>query len=190
MTPSEAGAFVRDIAGRFRAEEFFSPSEKAYLRDGCPDYRTQIQFSWQYENLYVMEWALGLFERLDWPENICSVEECAAKIREFCSLEEFERSVSLRPERELLDAADLYVPPSLGLPGRGGQRLSASGKGASRGSRRETPRAVLGSRLQDAPGETPGGTLEETAGSDRFDNLQKIKINFIVFMNYLLYNSI
>lgn len=55
-----------------------------------------------------MEWALGLFERLDWPENICSVEECAAKIREFCSLEEFERSVSLRPERELLDAADLY----------------------------------------------------------------------------------
>ena len=30
------------------------------------------------------------------------------KIREFCSLEEFERSVSLRPERELLDAADLY----------------------------------------------------------------------------------
>lgn len=108
MTPSEAGAFVRDIAERFRAEEFFSPSEKAYLKDGCPDKGTQIQFSWQYENLYVMEWALGLFERLDWPETICSVEECVAKIREFRSLEEFERSVSLRPERELLDAADLY----------------------------------------------------------------------------------
>lgn len=108
MTPSEAGVFVQDIAGRFRAEEFFSPSEKAYLRDGCPDQRTQIQFSWQYENLYVMEWALGLFERLDWPETICSVEECVAKIRKFRSLEEFESRVSLRPERELLDAADLY----------------------------------------------------------------------------------
>lgn len=108
MTPSEAGAFVRDIAKRFRAEEFFSPSEKAYMENSCPDEFTQIQFSWQYENLYVMEWALGLFETLDWPASICSMEECVRKIREFRSLEEMEKKTSLRPEEELLDAADLY----------------------------------------------------------------------------------
>ena len=108
MKPSEAGAFIRDTVKQFRAEEFFSPSEKAYLKSRQPDENTQIQFSWQYENLYVMEWALGLFETLDWPERICSVRDCVTKIREFRSLDELVGQTKLRPKRELLDAADLY----------------------------------------------------------------------------------
>lgn len=164
MTPSEAGAFVRDIAGRFRAEEFFSPSEKAYLRDGCPDYRTQIQFSWQYENLYVMEWALGLFERLDWPENICSVEECAAKIREFCSLEEFERSVSLRPERELLDAADLYYRLHWACRDAAANGYPLPEKVLPEAAAERRRGLFWAAGCRTAPGEdpekTPGGTLE------------------------------
>lgn len=108
MKPSEAGSFIRDTVKQFQAEEFFSPSEKAYLKSRQPDKNSQIQFSWQYENLYVMEWALGLFETLDWPERICSVGDCVTKIREFRSLEELVSQTKLRPARERLDAADLY----------------------------------------------------------------------------------
>lgn len=108
MRPSEAGAFMKDMVKSLRAEEFFSPSEKAYLKDSCPDKKQQLQFLWQYEKLYVLEWALGLFETLEWPKLLCSEEDCVTKLREFHSLEELERKARLRTEKELLDAADLY----------------------------------------------------------------------------------
>ena len=77
------------------------------------------------------------------------------------------------PKRNKLQNIIVLTPKD---GGRGGQRLSASGKGASRGSRRETPRAVLGSRLQDGAGRGSGKDAGRDAGgrrlgSDRFDNL-------------------
>lgn len=106
MKVAQARAFVREIIEHFRADEFFSPAEKAYLEDDFSDEAMRIHFSWQYENLYVMEWALGMFDRLEWPEKICDVGECVRKMREFDSFSEFEQAVKLRSKRELLDAAD------------------------------------------------------------------------------------
>lgn len=106
MKPPQARAFVREIIEHFRADEFFSPAEKAYLEDDFSEEAVRIHFSWQYENLYVMEWALGMFDSLSWPEKICDVGECVRKMREFDSFSEFEQAVKLRSKRELLDAAD------------------------------------------------------------------------------------
>ena len=106
MKPPQARAFVREIIEHFRADEFFSPAEKAYLEDDFSEEAVRIHFSWQYENLYVMEWALGMFDSLSWPEKICDVGECVRKMREFDSFSEFEQAVKLRSKRELLNAAD------------------------------------------------------------------------------------
>ena len=106
MKPQQARAFVREIIEHFRADEFFSPAEKTYLEDDFSEEAARIHFSWQYENLYVMEWALGMFDSLSWPEKICDVGECVRKMREFDSFSEFEQAVKLRSKRELLDAAD------------------------------------------------------------------------------------
>lgn len=106
MTVKEAREFVGEIVEHFRADEFFSPEERAYLKDSRPGRMARIHFSWQYENLYVMEWALGLFDSLAWPGQICDVGECVRKMREFDSFEELLKAARLREKRELLDAAD------------------------------------------------------------------------------------
>lgn len=172
MTPPEAGAFVWDIAGRFRAEEFFSPSEKAYLRDSCPDPRTQIQFSWQYENLYVMEWALGLFERLDWPENICSVEECAAKSGSSVRWRSLSAASASGRNRELLDAADLYYRLHWACRDAAANGYPLPEKVLSEAAAERRRGLFWAAGCRTAPGETPGkksGEMPEGDGWDQTD---------------------
>ena len=52
----------------------FSPKEWKYLHDEEPKESEKISYSWQYENLHVMEWALGLIEGpLDFPDHFWSI---------------------------------------------------------------------------------------------------------------------
>ncbi len=69
--------------------------------------KEQIQYAWQYENLLVMEGALGLTEELPYPDKICDVPETVRIMRSFESLDALEQGASPRPYSELLDAADL-----------------------------------------------------------------------------------
>ena len=68
MSYEESREFVKPIIEGYGAEGFFSPGEKAYLDDPNSTEQTQIQYAWQYENLWVMEWALGLTDDLLWPD--------------------------------------------------------------------------------------------------------------------------
>ena len=63
MSVEEAREFVREkVLTPFGVEPFLSPAERSYLDNPKPDEQEMTAFSWQYENLYVMEWALGLIE--------------------------------------------------------------------------------------------------------------------------------
>lgn len=107
MDYEQAKEFIAPVMERFMVEEFLSPKEKTYLENPESAREEQIQYSWQYENLLVMEWALGLVDELPYPDNICDVGKTVRILHPFDSLEEFEQDVSVRPYRELLDAADL-----------------------------------------------------------------------------------
>jgi hypothetical protein len=107
MSYEESREFVDPIIEGYGAEGFFSPDEKAYLDDPNSDEKTQIQYAWQYENLWVMEWALGLTDDLFWPTRICDVPESVRIMREYPTMEELTAAAKLRPRRELLDQADL-----------------------------------------------------------------------------------
>lgn len=107
MDYEQAKEFIAPVMERFMVEEFLSPKEKEYLENPASAREEQIQYSWQYENLLVMEWALGLVNELPYPDNICDVGGTVRAMHPFDSLEEFEQGVSVRPYRELLDAADL-----------------------------------------------------------------------------------
>ncbi|MCH5343707.1 MAG: DUF4272 domain-containing protein [Acetatifactor sp.] len=64
MSPAEARAFAEEhVLNRFGGDRVFSPKEKAYFYNDAATEQEKISFSWQYENLFVMDWALGL---LDW----------------------------------------------------------------------------------------------------------------------------
>ena len=108
MSYEESREFVNPIIESYGAEEsFFSPEEWTYLNDPNSTEQTQIQYAWQYENLWVMEWALGLTDDLFWPTRICDVPQSVRIMREYPSMEELTAAARLRPRKELLDQADL-----------------------------------------------------------------------------------
>lgn len=107
MSYEESREFVKPIIEGYGAEGFFSPGEKAYLDAPNSTEQTQIQYAWQYENLWVMEWALGLTDDLFWPTRICDVPQSVRIMREYPSMEELTAAARLRPRKELLDQADL-----------------------------------------------------------------------------------
>lgn len=107
MDYQQAREFIASAMDRYEVEQFLSPKEKAYLDNPDSDQKEQIAFSWQYENLLVMEWALGLAEELPHPDKICDVPETVRLLHPFETLDALEQGVSPRPYSELLDAADL-----------------------------------------------------------------------------------
>lgn len=107
LSYEESRAFVDPIIQGYGAEKFFSPNEWKYLNDPGSTEQTQIQYAWQYENLWVMEWALGLTDDLFWPTRICDVPGSVRMLRELDDMDKLTDAARLRPRRELLEQADL-----------------------------------------------------------------------------------
>jgi hypothetical protein len=86
-----------------------SPSEKIFLQNEDPDPDECQELVWRLESIWVLMWALGYIEELDWPSGMCDVP----KLTELVSLYEndaaFITSARLRPTPELLDAQDLIM---------------------------------------------------------------------------------
>lgn len=107
MSVEEANHYVKDIIEKYGiTEDFFSPKEYEYLQNQNPEENEKVGFSWQYENLFICEWALGLME-MDFPDHICDVAGCVNKIMEFDSFEAIINGCNVRTDTELLDADDL-----------------------------------------------------------------------------------
>ncbi len=107
MSYEEGLKFVAPVMESYGAERFLSPGEKAYLDDPDSTEQTQIQYCWQYENLWVMEWALGLTDDLFWPDHICDVPGTVRLLQNRRTMEELLAAAKLRPRKELLEQADL-----------------------------------------------------------------------------------
>ena len=99
-------AQIKDSYGIENLEEILSPEELAYIKDDNPEERTKIKYSWQYENLYVLEWVLGLAEWND-PVKICDVPLMVRNMKEFHSIEDICAKTVMRTSTEILDKADL-----------------------------------------------------------------------------------
>jgi hypothetical protein len=83
-----------------------SPQEAAFMDAEQPPAADLTQFSWRYESLLTLEWALGLLE-LPWPDGPCDAATVSRTL-----LERAEQVVGakarLRPAAEILDALDLH----------------------------------------------------------------------------------
>lgn len=83
-----------------------SPQETAFLQNEQPSEAELTQFSWRYESLLTLEWALGLAD-LPWPDGPCDAATTSRTL-----LERAEEAVGakalLRPGAEILDALDLH----------------------------------------------------------------------------------
>lgn len=98
--------FVKDLRESM-GEDIFSPKEQKYLSNPSPKQEEQIEFSWQYECLHVMEWALGITFDLGFPNQICDVKKAVQLLSDCHSVEDILDSSHPKSNKELLDACDL-----------------------------------------------------------------------------------
>lgn len=124
MSYTEAMDFVSDkILSRFDATSYMSNEELTYFKNENSTEQDSIQYSWQYENLAVMLFALSLFDDeindieddediqfkdiLPYPSSIVPVALCVRKINKFDSLDEFIKRTKLKDYKTLMQNADI-----------------------------------------------------------------------------------
>ena len=99
-------AFVSQLLRDFGAEGFLSPAERAFLDQGIGVQHERVQYSWRYERSWVLLWALGYIDRLDYPPSICDVPKIAGLLRGK-TVAQILQEAKPRSQKELLDQADL-----------------------------------------------------------------------------------
>ncbi len=86
-----------------------SPSEKAFLQNKRPSSEECRRLVWRLESIWVLLWALGQIERLDWPGDMCDVPKLVGLVSPHEADRKFTASVRLRSVAEILDAQDLVM---------------------------------------------------------------------------------
>lgn len=97
---------VAKLVKEYKLASVFSPEESAFIKNASPKKHDRIQFSWRYESYWVMLWALGFIAKLDRPDSVCDVERAVSILRHN-GHDGFLKKAKLRPQRDILDAADL-----------------------------------------------------------------------------------
>ncbi len=106
MGETRSDALTRTVITQFGAEGYFTPEERAFLDEPDPTEQDYVDASWRYEGVHVLLWALGIFEELERPDHIADVPRIAATLRDL-GTEGLIAKARLRPQSEILDAADL-----------------------------------------------------------------------------------
>ncbi|MCL1919270.1 MAG: DUF4272 domain-containing protein [Peptococcaceae bacterium] len=97
---------VQSVKQRFGCDRYLSPKERQFLESPSMEKKDIVDFSWQYENLLVLEWVLGIVDELAFPEGLCDVQRVLSVMNQFQSLEDLMRKAQARSLDEVLDEAD------------------------------------------------------------------------------------
>lgn len=99
-------AMSQALVRQFRAKGYFSPAEQAFIDNPEPSEHDRNQLTWRYESVHVLLWALGIYDELGKPDTITDVPLLAATLRDL-GPDGLRKKARLRPQKEILDAADL-----------------------------------------------------------------------------------
>lgn len=99
-------SLVDRLIDQFDIRSHFTPIETAFIGDPAPTDEDRVQFTWRYECVNVLLWAIGLVEKLDRPLNIVDVPEMVGIVRDR-GRESLLAAACRRRASEILDQADL-----------------------------------------------------------------------------------
>lgn len=74
---------------------------------GEPSRQAAVDMAWKYEAYWVLIWALGLVDTLEYPDRICDCEVAIDVLRSCANFEELMKRIRLRSMEEIVDEADL-----------------------------------------------------------------------------------
>ena len=98
---------VIQIVNQWDISSYFSPEEKIFINNPKVSREDRLKFSWRYEGLDVLLWALGYKDELPPPNQICDVKTDVSIIvnNQNGSLA---KNSKLRSMNEIMDMADYY----------------------------------------------------------------------------------
>lgn len=99
-------AFMEELAGKFGVENCFTPKEKKFFT-AVPGQQDVVDMVWKYEAYWVLLWALGIVEELEFPGEICDCDFAIWAVSGHDSFESFMEHVCLRDMDRILEEADL-----------------------------------------------------------------------------------
>jgi hypothetical protein len=97
---------IDQLIDEYKLASAFTPKEREFIKNPSPTQHDRIQFAWRYECYWVMLWALGFIDKIERPDTICDVKLAVAFLRDN-GRDGFLKKAKLRPQSEILDAADL-----------------------------------------------------------------------------------
>lgn len=77
-----------------------------FISEKINDQQQRVQFSWRYERSWVLLWALGYIEKLDYPPSICDVPKLASTVSGK-TVDQLVREAKPRRLSDILNEADL-----------------------------------------------------------------------------------
>jgi len=94
------------LVTQYAIADSFTPKERHFIRDPFPTQQDRIQFCWRYESYWVLLWALNFIKVLRRPDHLCDVPRSVSILRDL-GRDGCLASARLRPQADILDAADL-----------------------------------------------------------------------------------
>lgn len=89
--------------------DFVSEKEKAFLDNPSPEESESARLVWRLESIWVLLWALGHVDDLNWPSEMCDVPQLVQILRPLEADPDFITNAKLRPRKEILDQQDLIM---------------------------------------------------------------------------------
>jgi hypothetical protein len=96
-----------EIIDRLDLWHAVTPLEKEFLDDPEPGAEARCDFKWRFEAVWVLLWAIGDIQLLEWPAGVCDVNYLVKVLMPRESDPGFLRQAHLRSSSELLDQRDL-----------------------------------------------------------------------------------
>jgi Domain of unknown function (DUF4272) len=97
---------VMEIVENLKISDLFTSKERVFIDDNNPNPRDRAKFSWRYECLTVLLWALGYKDTIPPAHEVCDVPTDVNIIQS--QETQLAENSQLRSISEILDMADLY----------------------------------------------------------------------------------
>lgn len=102
----EAAQYYMALLQRYELEQCLTPNEIRILNNQGAEIDV-INMAWKYEAYWILLWALGIVENLDFPDHIIDCDFAIQAVLKHESFAAFMQTVKLRDIEEILDSADL-----------------------------------------------------------------------------------
>lgn len=103
----ESQDFFEDLLTKYGVKNYLTEKEKQILNNKGSEYDI-INMVWKYEAYWVLVWALGLVDELDYPDHIVNCDLAIDLVRRCDTFDDFMGQTQPKDLETILDEADLY----------------------------------------------------------------------------------